>query len=86
MLGDVGSSPNATRLYHSTTYRFDRSVALGPHLVRLRPTPDADWRVRDYSLRVAPVPHSVSWQQDPHGNWVARVLFDQRDIGTEPPG
>ena len=26
-------------LEHRTTYRFDRSIGIGPHLIRLRPAP-----------------------------------------------
>ncbi len=51
---------------------------LGPHLVRLRPAPEAAARVYDYSLRVTPEPDSLRWQQDPQANWVARILFDGR--------
>lgn len=51
---------------------------LGPHLVRLRPAPEAAARVLEYSLRVSPEPDSLRWQQDPQANWVARILFDGR--------
>ena len=41
-------------LEHRTTYRFDRPVALGPHVVRLRPAPHTRTPVTAYSLRVTP--------------------------------
>ncbi|MFN0147827.1 MAG: transglutaminase N-terminal domain-containing protein [Dehalococcoidia bacterium] len=64
-----------TRLRHTTTYRYDRPVRLGPHLVRLRPAPTDTERIAAYTLGVAPEPGSLRWQQDPLGNWVARLLF-----------
>jgi uncharacterized protein (DUF2126 family)/transglutaminase-like putative cysteine protease len=65
-------------LSHRTTYRFDRHVGLGPHEIRLRPAPHCRTPVLGYSLRVAPEPHFLNWQQDPYGNWVARLVFPER--------
>ncbi|MEO8305483.1 MAG: transglutaminase family protein [Betaproteobacteria bacterium] len=67
----------ATRvaLQHRTTYRFDRSVNLSPHEIRLRPAPHCRTPVLGYSLNVAPDKYFLNWQQDPYGNWVARLVF-----------
>ena len=65
-------------LSHRTTYRFDRHVNLGPHEIRLRPAPHCRTPVLSYSLNVAPEPHFLNWQQDPYGNWVARLVFPER--------
>ncbi len=62
-------------LEHRTTYRFDRRIGIGPHLIRLRPAPHARTPVEAYSLTISPADHLVSWQQDPFGNHVARVVF-----------
>lgn len=78
MLKAMDPLTSRTRLHHATVYRFDRPVALGPHIVRLRPAPEAEHRIDDYSLRVTPEPQSIHWQQDPHRNWLARLLFDRR--------
>jgi transglutaminase-like putative cysteine protease len=65
-------------LSHVTHYRFDREVALGPHLVRLRPAPHCRTRILAYSLRVDPAKHFLNWQQDPQSNFVARLVFPER--------
>ncbi len=65
-------------LHHSNRYVFDRPVDVSPHVVRLRPAPHARTPILAYSLRVAPEPCFVHWQQDPQGNHVARLVFPQK--------
>jgi uncharacterized protein (DUF2126 family)/transglutaminase-like putative cysteine protease len=64
-------------LQHRTSYRFDRRVTLSPHEIRLRPAPHCRTPVLGYSLNIAPDRYFLNWQQDPYGNWVARLVFTE---------
>ncbi len=65
-------------LNHKTEYRFDRSVGLSPHVVRLRPAPHCRTPIRSYTLRIEPEEHFINWQQDPFGNYLARLVFQEK--------
>lgn len=65
-------------LTHETTYRYDRNVSLSPHVIRLRPAPHCKTSVVSYSLKVEPENQFLNWQQDPFGNFQARLVFPEK--------
>ena len=67
-------------LHHATRYQYDRLVALRPQIVRLRPgAAQSDQGADLFSWTITPPKkHFINWQQDPFGNYLARLVFPDR--------
>ena len=63
---------------HKTVYTYDRLVAVSPHVFRLRPAVHSRTAIESYSFKVDPKDHFINWQQDPFGNYQARVVFPEK--------
>ncbi|MRI02549.1 IMP dehydrogenase [Kriegella sp. EG-1] len=63
---------------HKTVYKYDRRVNLSPHIFRLRPAPHSRTPIEAYSIKIRPENHFFNWQQDPFGNYLARIVFPEK--------
>ncbi|AFY83225.1 DUF2126 domain-containing protein [Oscillatoria acuminata] len=65
-------------LNHQKIYRFDRPAVLGPHVLRLRPSPHCRTPIQSYALKITPENHSLYWRQGVGGDFMARVNFPEK--------
>ncbi|WP_372757902.1 DUF2126 domain-containing protein [Mariniflexile sp.] len=63
---------------HKTIYKYDREVSLSPHIFRLRPAPHSRTPIESYSIKIKPENQFLNWQQDPFGNYLARLIFPEK--------
>ena len=70
-------------LTHRTRYSYDKAIEMGPQIVRLRPAPHSRTTVKSFGLKVSPENHFLNWQQDPFGNYMARLVFPEKTKSFE---
>ena len=65
-------------IQHQTEYQFDRPINMSPHVLRLRPAVHSRTPIHAYTLKIEPENHFINWQQDPFGNFMARLVFPEK--------
>ena len=75
----------AVAIEHRTPYRFDRPIEHRAARRPAAPAPHSRTPIEAYSLTISPADHFVNWQQDPFGNYLARLVFPSKASDSRSP-
>jgi transglutaminase-like putative cysteine protease len=64
-------------IHHHTRYQYDRPVLHSTHFLRLKPAAHCRTPIETYTLTIKPDKYQLHWQQDPFGNFMARIDFEE---------
>jgi transglutaminase-like putative cysteine protease len=64
------------RVRHTTVYRYERPVILGPHVFRMHPRPDGLSEAASFDLAVYPHPAGQTADVDAEGNLIHAAWFE----------
>jgi transglutaminase-like putative cysteine protease len=62
---------------HNTTYTYNQSVILKPHILRLYPRSDGWQKLYEFNLEINPNPSNISYFNDLDGNTLIKVWFTE---------
>jgi transglutaminase-like putative cysteine protease len=65
------------QIHHETTYFYNQTVALTPHLLRLRPRSDGWQTLQRFTVKVTPKPAGIADSIDLDGNTYLQIWFGQ---------
>jgi transglutaminase-like putative cysteine protease len=65
---------------HATTYRYNNSVLLDPHVLRLQPRTDGFHHLRQYEAQITPMPKGQTTLLDAEGNLITRCWWGDEPI------
>ena len=63
------------KIFHTTTYTYDRPVVLTPHTIRLRSRCDGSQKLLSFSLHIEPQPVGIAQITDLDGNSLIQTWF-----------
>jgi transglutaminase-like putative cysteine protease len=64
------------RIRHTTTYRYEQPISLGPHVFRVEPRVDACLTLHSFRLSIHPRPRETQTFVDIEGNRITTAVFE----------